>query len=183
MHAWPNVGDVYARPDSDELLLVLGHEPSFTTLDGTPRVTCLKAARYDSTWRKYRDSIPLTDFDTLRPAQSPSSGVVGAYADGGDGQPKLVTTRTGRSQLNLEKAAWLVRSICQALDVTTTRLSTAIDDLDRLEGLLRDAAAIMGEAPGYRTAAAEAEDTHDGVPDHRRPDIIAMIERGDFDEK
>lgn len=25
--------------------------------------------------------------------------------------------------------------------------------------------------------------THDGVPEHRRPDILAMIERGDFDEK
>ena len=28
---------------------------------------------------------------------------------------------------------------------------------------------------------APVQDTHDGVPDHRRPDIIAMIERGDFD--
>ena len=30
---------------------------------------------------------------------------------------------------------------------------------------------------------APCQDTHDGVPEHRRPDIIGMIERGDFDER
>ena len=30
---------------------------------------------------------------------------------------------------------------------------------------------------------APTQDTHDGVPEHSRPDILAMIDRGDFDEK